>query len=142
MKTKLFFIAFFLFLFSNSVSAQYYDNYGGGVDRSIGQQARENKPRKKTTEKKDFGEGWANHLNKQLKLDALQYAAVKSIMNDNKDSLEEISKSEEMRVEEKKDKIQEIMDKIDIQILKLLSKDQAEKYLKLKEDRQKKALTQ
>ena len=54
--------------------------------------------------------------------------------------MEEISKSN-LHVQEKKDKMREIMDKIDVEILKLLSKDQAAKYLKMKEDSEKKAMT-
>ncbi|MBC8645200.1 hypothetical protein H9W95_17745 [Flavobacterium lindanitolerans] len=87
-----------------------------------------------------MGENWATYLDKEIKLDGLQFAAVKAIINDNKNSIEEISKSN-LHVQEKKDKMREIMDKIDVEILKLLSKDRAAKYLKMKEDSEKKAMT-
>lgn len=143
MKTGLFFIAiFFLMLCPDTASAQYYNPYnpyGGGVDRSIGSEVRQNKPKKAGKEKIDMGENWATYLDKQIKLDGLQFAAVKAIINDNKTSIEEISKSN-LHVQEKQDKMREIMAKIDVEILKLLSKDQAEKYLKIKEDSEKKAM--
>ncbi|MBL7868778.1 hypothetical protein [Flavobacterium lindanitolerans] len=141
MKTGLFFIAiFFLMLCPDTASAQYYNDFGGGVDRSIGSEVRQNKPKKNSKEKVDMGENWATYLDKEIKLDGLQFAAVKAIINDNKNSIEEISKSN-LHVQEKKDKMREIMDKIDVEILKLLSKDQAAKYLKMKEDSEKKAMT-
>lgn len=141
MKTRLFFIAiFFLMLCPDTASAQYYNDFGGGVDRSIGSEVRQNKPKKNSKEKVDMGENWATYLDKEIKLDGLQFAAVKAIINDNKNSIEEISKSN-LHVQEKKDKMREIMDKIDVEILKLLSKDQAAKYLKMKEDSEKKAMT-
>lgn len=141
MKTGLFFIPiFFLMLCPDTASAQYYNDFGGGVDRSIGSEVRQNKPKKNSKEKVDMGENWATYLDKEIKLDGLQFAAVKAIINDNKNSIEEISKSN-LHVQEKKDKMREIMDKIDVEILKLLSKDQAAKYLKMKEDSEKKAMT-
>lgn len=124
----------------DTASAQYYNDFGGGVDRSIGSEVRQNKPKKNSKEKVDMGENWATYLDKEIKLDGLQFAAVKAIINDNKNSIEEISKSN-LHVQEKKDKMREIMDKIDVEILKLLSKDQAAKYLKMKEDSEKKAMT-
>ena len=123
----------------DTASAQYYNDFGGGVDRSIGSEVRQNKPKKNSKEKVDMGENWATYLDKEIKLDGLQFAAVKAIINDNKNSIEEISKSN-LHVQEKKDKMREIMDKIDVEILKLLSKDQAAKYLKMKEDSEKKAM--
>ncbi len=141
MKTGLFFLAiFFLMLCPDTASAQYYNDFGGGVDRSIGSELRNNRPKKNSKEKVDMGESWATYLDKELKLDGLQFAAVKSIINDNKDSIEEISKSN-MHIQEKKGKMRELMEKIDIQILKLLSKDQSAKYLKMKEESEKKAMT-
>lgn len=145
MKTKLFFIAAILFLLlPDTASAQYYGSSAtGGVDRSIGREVRGNGPKnrnKKMTN--DFGEVWAKYLDKELKLDGIQYAGVKTIMNENRESLEQISKDETLRPEEKKNKMLEIMDKIDVEILKFLSKEQKEKFIKLKEDRERKALTQ
>ncbi|MCY1241273.1 hypothetical protein D3C87_656420 [compost metagenome] len=145
MKTKLFFIATILFVLSyNTASAQYYDNGNrGGVDRSIGQESRYKTPKnKKSKEQPDFGEVWAIYLNEELKLDGLQYAAVKSIMNENKNSLEQISQDPTMHSQEKKDKMMEIMNKIDIQISKFLSTEQKQKYQKLKDEKEKRVLTQ
>ncbi|MBA9072390.1 hypothetical protein GGR22_000516 [Flavobacterium gossypii] len=144
MKTKLFFIAAIVFmLLPDTASAQYYGSSTGGVDRSIGREVRGNGPRNKNKKAtNDFGEVWAKYLGQELNLDGLQYAGVKSIMNENRESLEQISKDETLHPQEKKNKMLEIMNKIDIQILKFLSKEQGEKYTKLKEERERRAMTQ
>lgn len=143
MKTKLtLFFIFFIALFSNDAFSQYgygRNGNGNGVDRSIGSSVRENKPPKKG-EQKDYAEVIVDYLDKELKLDGLQKAAIKVIINDNKGSIEEIMQ-QNILYEEKKDKIQVINDKIDTQIIALLSKDQTAKYVKMKEEREKKAMT-
>lgn len=139
MKTKLIFLSiFFVALFSNEAYSQYGSNNINGVDRSIGSSVRQNKPTKRN-EPKDYAETIVDYLNKELKLDGLQQAAVKTIINDNKGSIEEIT-AMDISYAEKKDKILVINDKIDKDILKLLSKEQSDKYLKMKEEREKKAL--
>lgn len=138
MKTKLIFLSlFFIALYSNEAYSQYYGT-GGGVDRSIGSGTRQNKS-SKNKEKIDFAESATDYLKKELKLDGLQEAAVKSIMNDNKASIDEVSMMN-ISYEEKRDKMQVINDKINTNIIKILSKEQAEKYLKMQEEREKKAL--
>ena len=137
MTTKKLLLLFAFLTFSFTASAQYY---GNGVDRSIGQSARMNKPHKKNEKKLDFAESSVEYLNKQLNLDGLQQAAIKGILNDNKATLEEIG-AENISIQEKTDKMGKATDKIDVDILKLLSKEQSEKYLKIKEDRMKKMLS-
>jgi len=141
MKTRLLFFAILFFTFcSNNAFSQYNGSNINGVDRSIGSGVRGNRPSKSTPEKMDYAETAAQYLKKELNLDGLQEAAVKSIMNDNKGSLEEISKMN-ISYEEKRDKMQLVNDKINRDIIKILSKEQAEKYNKMKEEREKKALT-
>ena len=139
MKTNYLFFAIVFFAFCSTDTFAQYGNNINGVDRSIGSSVRENRPPKNKQEKVDYAESAADYLKKELKLDGLQEAAVKSIINDNKGSLEEISKMD-ISYEEKRDKMQLINDKINRDILKILSKEQAEKYNKMKEEREKKAL--
>ena len=142
MKTKFLFIALFFLVFGTTDGfSQYYGNEGyGGVDRSIGSSVRQNKPSKKNAEKKDYADVYTEYLTKEIKLDGLQQAAVRSIVNDHKDSLEEIAKSNLPSIE-KRDKMQFIYDQINTKIIKLLSKEQSDNFLKLKEEAEKKALT-
>ena len=139
---RFFFISvLFLVLGTTNGYSQYYGDGGyGGVDRSIGSSVRQNKPSKKNAEKKDYADMYTEYMTKEVKLDQLQQAAVKSIVNEHKDSLEEISKSNLPNIE-KRDKMQLINDKINTKILKILSKEQTEKFLKLKEEAEKKAMT-
>jgi len=137
MKTRLIFISILFFaLYSNDAYSQYYGNNRSGVDRSIGNVQR---PSKKPT-KQDYAESGSQYLTKELKLDGLQQAAVKTIIIDNQGSIEEIAKSN-ISNEEKRDKMLLINDKIDKEIKRLLSPEQIEKYNKMKEEREKKALT-
>jgi len=136
MKTKfLFFAVLFFALYSNASYSQYY----GNNNRAQRPQMGSDRPSKKN-EKIDYAESVVASLDKELKLDGLQQAAIKTIINDNKNSLEEISKMD-IPFPEKKGKMQVINDKISGEILKLLSKEQSDKFLKIKEEREKKALT-
>lgn len=136
---KFFFISVLLLVVGTTNSYSQYGNGGrkSGVDRSIGDDAQRNNSRQK--ENLDYAENYAKYLTKEINLDGLQQAVVKSAINDNKDSLEEIYKMD-ISVMEKKDKIRLINDKISSKILQVLSKDQTEKFLKLKEDAEKKAM--
>lgn len=142
MKTQLALLSLLFFtLFTNDAFSQYgygRNPNGNGVDRSIGSSVRQNKPPKNQPQK-DYAEMVVEYLDKELKLDGLQQAAVKSIINDNKGSIEEISLMD-ISYEEKRDKIQLINDKIDTQILTFLTKEQSDKYLKMKDEREKKAM--
>lgn len=138
MKTKLVVIAVLFFAFySNDSYSQYYGNNRNRMDRSIGNDARVSKKKK---EKQDYAESAVAYLTKEIQLDGLQQAAIKTIINDNKGSLEEVMKMD-ISNEEKRDKMIAINDKIDKEIMKLLSAEQVEKYNKMKEEREKKALT-
>jgi len=138
MKPKiLFFILVFFACYSNDCYSQFYGN--NRANRPMGMDT-DNRSSKKKNEKYDYAEAVVTHLNKELKLDGLQQAAIKTIVNDNKNSLEEISKMD-IPYPEKKDKMNVINEKINSSILQLLSKEQAEKFNKLQEEREKKALT-
>ena len=135
MITKKLLLLFAFVTFSFTASAQYY---GNGVNRSIGQNARMDHSTKKKTDKKiDYAESTVEYFTKELNLDGLQQAAIKGIINDYKTPMDEIM-AMDITDAEKQDKMRAIGDKIDVEILKLLSKEQSEKYLKMKEDRMKK----
>lgn len=138
MNTKFLFISI---LFCTLSAADGYSQYSGnGVDRSIGSSVRENRPRKKDKEKeKDYTEFYVEYLSKELKLDGLQEAAIKSIINDNKNAIEELMKQDIPSIE-RKDKLEQINTKISDKIMRILSPEQKEKYLKLKDVAEKKAL--
>lgn len=141
MKTRLVVIAILFFaLYSNDAHSQYYGNNRNRMmnNRSIADEARMNS--KKKEKKQDYAENASQYMKQQLKLDGLQEAAVKTIINDNKGSIEEVMKMD-ISNEEKRDKMLAINDKIDKEIMKLLSPEQIEKYNKMKEEREKKALT-
>lgn len=140
--TKLFYISVLFLVFGVTESySQYYNNgYNNGrrsnIDRSIGNDAPRNSSKDKP---QDYATVYTDYLTKELKLDGLQQAVVKSAVNDNKDALEEIYKMDIAYVE-KRDKAQAINDKIASKIKKVLSKEQIEKFDKLKEDAEKKAM--
>lgn len=139
MKTKLVIAVILLFSFyTNDAYSQYYgNNRNRMMDRSIGDDARVSKKKK---EKQDYAESASKYMKQELKLDGLQEAAVKTIINDNKGSIEEVMKMN-ISNEEKRDKMIAINDKIDKEIMKLLSPEQLEKYKKMQEEREKKSLT-
>lgn len=137
MTTKKLLLLFAFLTFSFTASAQYYGNgYNNGLDRSIGRSSRMNGPRKKA-EKIDYADATVEYFTKELNLDGLQQAAIKGIVSNTKTSMDEIV-AMDISDAEKQDKMRAMGDKIDAEILKLLSKEQSEKYLKLKEDRMKK----
>ncbi|MFC6097909.1 hypothetical protein ACFPVY_14730 [Flavobacterium qiangtangense] len=142
--TKLFYISVLFLMFGitdgySQYGGAYNNGYNNGrrsnIDRSIGNDA----PRTNKEKPQDYATVYTDYLTKELKLDGLQQAVVKSAVNDNKDALEEIYKMDIAYVE-KRDKAQAINDKIASKIKKVLSKEQIEKFDKLKEDAEKKAM--
>lgn len=124
MKLKLSFIALLSLLF---FSAEGYSQ----VDRSIGRsQYKRPKPSK---EKFDFVEETVKYVTKELNLDAFQSAAVREIIEAEKEELVAISQNPDLPEQARKDKGKIISERIDEKILKLLSPEQADKYKKLQE---------
>lgn len=131
----------FLALGTSESYSQYYNNgYNNGrrtgINRAIGDEARNSSPKEK---QKDYATIYTEYLTKELKLDGLQQAVVKSAVSDNQDALEEIYKMD-ISYNEKRDKALAINEKIAQKITKVLSKEQTEKFIKLKEDAEKKAM--
>ncbi|GGB72654.1 hypothetical protein GCM10007424_10760 [Flavobacterium suaedae] len=122
---------FVLFIFLSGTTtafAQYYNQGAtGGVNRNIAQQRYKGNNNKKRAENIDIVEVTVNSLAKELNLDDFQKAAVKVIYNDNKDAIMSIATEDSPR-KAKEDKAREISEKIDKEIFKLLSEEQAKKY--------------
>jgi hypothetical protein len=124
-------LALFLFFMASTDFAQYgygypygYGGTGGGVDRTIDRQRNAPKTKnKKALEKRDIVDVTVEYLEKKLKLDGFQKAAITNIYKDNKAEILSIGE-EDMPTEGKKDKARKISDKIDAQIIPLLSKEQ------------------
>ena len=78
-----------------------------------------------------------NRLNEQLKLDELQIIAVSNIVTENVKKQNAILKKEEGGNEEKVNELKAISEKMDLDIMILLNKDQKAKYKLLTEDNKK-----
>ncbi len=126
MKIKIIYIVlFFSFFFSGTTYAQ--------VNRSI---AREQYKRPKKDRKSyDFVEQSTNYLAKELKLDDFQKAAVKDIIEDERVAITTLGEDRDMMSDVRKDKAREISDRIYKKVLPLLSKEQAEIYTKMEEEK-------
>lgn len=125
----------FLVFFSSEAFAQTMPYRTGGVDRTIDTQRRAPKTKnKKPKEKLDIVEVTVEQLDKKLHFDDFQKAAVRVIYNEHKDEILGIS-GEDIPYEAKEEKAENIAQKIDKQILELLSKEQAVIYQKMIDDR-------
>lgn len=98
------------------------------VDRRIGvnQYKRDRK-----IEKKDFVEESVKYLTKELKLDDFQKAAVKTIMEDERDAINVLNENNDMTTDERREKASAISTRIYNKIIPLLSKEQAAKYTEM-----------
>ena len=123
MKFKIYHIALFLgLLFTVSASAQ--------VDRSIGRQQYQRPPAKK--EKKDFVQLTVEYYKKELKLDDFQVAAVREIIESEKDRLTALMEDKSATMEERKDRAKAIYDRIDEKTLPLLDDKQKQRYKEIR----------
>jgi hypothetical protein len=126
MKLKASFILiFFVFLFSTELSAQ--------VDRSVGPS--QYKRAKNKNEKTDFVEQSTDYLTKELKLDDFQKAAVKNIIEEERENITNLNADKDITHDEKRDRASAISARIYKKVLPLLSKEQAEKYTKMEESK-------
>jgi hypothetical protein len=138
MKKIQFVLLLTLLAFAPEAFAQYGQPYNpGGVDRRIDTQRRApDTYNKNAKDKADIVDVTVEQLNKKLKLDDFQKAAITNIYKDNKDKILAIA-DEDIPLAAKKDKSREIMEKIDKQILVLLNKEQTKTYNEMIEERNK-----
>lgn len=126
MKLKASFILiFFAFLFSTELSAQ--------VDRRIGQSQYRRDGKK--GEKVDFVQQSTDYLAKQLTLDDFQKAAVKNIIEEERENIMALNAEQKITADERRDKSSAISTRIYKKVLPLLSKPQAEIYTKMEESK-------
>ncbi|WP_159801913.1 hypothetical protein [Flavobacterium sp. MK4S-17] len=127
MKKSFLYIAVALFALAFSIPAV------AQVSRSIGRE--QYKRSKSKNEKVDFVEQTVLYLKKELTLDDFQFAAVREIIEEQRSAFTALGEAKDMHPNEKRDKAREIYDKIDQRILPILSRQQTEKYLEMKEKR-------
>ncbi|RDI11125.1 hypothetical protein [Flavobacterium sp. AG291] len=120
-----FIVIVFAFLFSTEVSAQ--------VDRRIAPNQYKRDSRK--PEKVDFVEQSTEYLTKALTLDDFQKAAIKEIIEGERESIMNLNTNRDMSADERRDKASAISARIYKKVLPLLSKEQAEKYTKMEESK-------
>ncbi|MNK17058.1 hypothetical protein D3C87_352410 [compost metagenome] len=116
------FIAFFM---SSEASAQ--------VDRRIGRE--QYKRDRKKTDNVDFVDQSTNFLAKELSLDDFQKAAVRSIIEDERQVITGLNTAKDITADERKDRAGKISKRIYTNIMPLLNKTQAEKYTKMEEEK-------
>lgn len=125
MKRKASFILIvFAFLFTTQLSAQ--------VDRRIGT-SQYKRDVKKGGEKIDFVQQSTDYLAKELTLDDFQKAAVKNIIEEERENIMALNTDKSMSSDERREKYAAISGRIYKKVLPLLSKTQAEKYTKMEE---------
>lgn len=127
MKFKPFYFVVFIFTFflAADVSAQ--------IDRRVG--SSQYKRDRKKPENKDFVEVSASYLAKELKLDDFQKAAVKVVLEEERQSITAVNEAQGITMDERKDKARAISGRLYKKILPLLSEEQAEKYSKMEESK-------
>jgi len=112
-------------IFTTAASAQ--------VDRRVGRE--QYKPSRKKQEKKDFVEQSTEYLVKELTLDDFQKAAVKNIIEEERENITNLNQTQGMTSDERRDRAVAISNRLFIKITPLLSKTQAEKYTKMEEEK-------
>jgi len=86
-------------------------------------------------EKVDFVEQATEYLVKELTLDDFQKAAIKNIIEEERQNITNLNAIQGMTTEEKKERSQIISARIYKKVLPLLSKTQGEKYTKMEEEK-------
>jgi|GEM_PF-1116853 len=131
MKFKAYYIFLAMALFISAASFAQ-------VDRSIGRNQYKNGPAPKGKNGKvDFVDQTVIYYTKELKLDDFQQAAVRNIIEEQRDPINELMAAKEITSDEKRDKAKALNDKIDDKIMKILSEEQKTKYKVLQDKRNK-----
>lgn len=97
------------------------------VDRSIGA-GQYRRPKPKNTGPYDYVAETAKYYQKELTLDDFQVAAIKEILSSEKDAIGAMRDQPDMTKEERRDKANEINERVDSKIKPMLSPDQLKKY--------------
>lgn len=86
-------------------------------------------------EKPDAVQQSTDYLAQQLALDDFQKAAVREIVESEKDAMHDLEQARDITINERRDRMAAITDRIYQKVLPLLSKEQAEKYTKIQAER-------
>lgn len=128
MKTKVSYIVLlFAFLFSATAFAQ--------VNRGIAPGQYRGKANKDKGQKVDFIEQTAEFYTKEFSLDDFQAAAVKQVLEAERENLENLRTAQDITTDERRDKAFAITSRVDAKIIPMLSPAQLEKYKKFQEKR-------
>jgi len=129
MKTKISLaLLLFVFLFSADAFAQ--------VDRSVAPgQYRRGPSNKDKGKKLDYIEQTTAYYTKEFSLDDFQVAAVRQVLEAERDNLEDLRNAQGITTDEKRDKAFAITSRIDNKIMPMLNPEQLEKYKKFLEKR-------
>lgn len=112
-------------IFTTAASAQ--------VDRRVGrEQYKRSRPKQ---EKKDFVEQSTEYLVKELILDDFQKAAVKNIIEEERENITNLNQAQGITSDERRDRALAISNRLYTKITPLLSKTQAEKYKKMEDEK-------
>ncbi|WP_294824862.1 hypothetical protein [uncultured Flavobacterium sp.] len=118
-------IALFIFFISFSATAQ--------VDRRIGSSQYK---RDRKANNADFVQQSVDYLTKELKLDDFQKAALREVLEDERDHITELrSAGKDVTRDEVRDRAKAISDRVYKKVLPILSKDQADIYTKMEESK-------
>ena len=121
-------LLFFALLFATEASAQ--------VDRRVGpNQYRRTTNKNKKGEKPDFVQITVDYYTKELKLDDFQKAAVRTIMEEQREPINDLMETQGITNDERRDRGKAINDRIDEKIKPVLSSEQLKKYTEIQEKR-------
>lgn len=125
MKAARYILFFFAFIFSATAYSQ--------VDRRIAPS--QYKRVKKDKENVDFIDQTVAYFKKELTLDYFQEAAVKETLEKYRGELTILMQDQSMTTDERKEKAHNVNERIDAEVIKLLSPEQKEKYKVIQDKR-------
>jgi len=126
------FRAYYIFLaLALCISAASYAQ----VDRRIGSGQYKRPAKSKDGKSTDFVDQTVDYYTKELKLDDFQQAAVRNIIEEQRDPINELMAAKEITNDERRDRAKALNDRIDEKLIKLLSDDQKVKYKVIQDKR-------
>jgi len=105
------------------------------VDRRIGSGQYRRPPKAKDGKSTDFVDQTVEYYTKELKLDDFQQAAIRTIIEEQRDAINELMAAKEITTDERRDRAKALNDKIDGKIIPLLSEEQKTKYKAIQDKR-------
>ncbi|MXN91646.1 hypothetical protein GR160_10445 [Flavobacterium sp. Sd200] len=125
LKTHYAFLLLSLFL-----STAAFAQYGRGWDTTGGSDRYSSRQRGKG-EQKDFVEQTVEYFTKELKLDDFQKAAVRTIIEEQRDPINELMAAKDITNDERRDRGKIINDRIEEKMKPILSPDQLKKFTEI-----------